>query len=134
MTFVDELPSEIREELRNLGVNLKDEDEVIITLAIALGLATLRKTKRGYTIMLVNPKKTPTPKRQLAMEIRRIIWSYVGRLPWEVRSAVAKELYQYFYKELYEEREKVLSEEKKRLLEEKIKDLITKIYNEQKSE
>lgn len=132
MSFIDELPDEIKEELRNLGVNLEDEDEVIITLAIALGLATLRKTKKGYTIMLVNPKKTLTPKRQMAMEIRRIIWSYVGRLPWEVRSKVAKELYQYFYKELYEEREKALSEEKKRLLGERIKELLSKIYNEQK--
>jgi hypothetical protein len=57
----------------------------------------------------------------------------VGKLPHKVRSTVARELYQYFYKELYTEREKVLSEEKKKLLEEKIKDLITKIYNEQKS-
>ena len=132
MSFVDELPDEIKEELKNLGVNLEDEDEVIVTLAYALGLITLRKTKKGYTIMLVNPKKSLTEKRQIAMEIRRIIWSYVGKLPWEMRSKVAKQLYQYFYKELYEEREKVLTEEKKRLLEEKIKELISNIYNDNK--
>ena len=131
MSIVEDLPPEIVDTLVNLGIDINNEEEVLIALAIGLGIATLRRTKNGYTLMVLPEKRTMSPRRQLVYYIDSLIMKHTrGIPPGPQRSKIMKQLFQELFKEFREEKEQVLTEEKKRKIEERLQQLLKSIKAE----